>query len=363
MKLRIRLLCTFLCLFTLLGSLPVSAAGSLPFRDVSTSDWFHYDVSYVYQFDLMNGTSNDTFSPDATMTRAMLVTVLYRLDGKSLDCTIKDFKDVADGQWYYDAVRWAAAFEIVNGCSATRFCPDDPITREQLATIFFRYADYIGCSTSERANLSSFKDSGAISSYAKTAMSWANAVGLINGIGDSRIDPQGNATRAQVAAILTRFRSNYLQYIQSDDYLTFSNGVHYTYLKLRKNGVFSGCTVSVFTGGGVTVEYCNFVGKFRISATSDSKTKKLEFLSLRYTGATENFRADNTSFLFTTPPIGMNDTDYLLLYQPEKKVSEIPYEAQGCFGWYTVLDDTYTYLIDSIIYNPYEQRTFLPYSF
>lgn len=181
---------------------PVS---SLPFGDVKTADWFYNDVKYVYEKGMMAGTAADVFAPNATTTRAMIVTILYRLEGSPAVTGTSAFVDVPAGQWYTDAVNWAAANQIVNGTSATTFAPNDSITREQMAAILYRYAQYKGYDVTKKADLSGYSDNGQVSAYAKDALAWANAAKLINGVTNTTLAPQGNATRAQVSAILHRF--------------------------------------------------------------------------------------------------------------------------------------------------------------
>ena len=181
---------------------PVSG---LPFGDVKSADWFYNDVKYVYEKGMMSGTAADVFAPNATTTRAMIVTILYRLEGSPAVSGTSAFTDVPAGQWYTDAVNWAAANQIVNGTSATTFAPSASITREQMAAILYRYAQYKGYDVTEKADLSGYSDNGQISAYAKDALAWANAAKLINGITNTTLAPQGSATRAQVSAILHRF--------------------------------------------------------------------------------------------------------------------------------------------------------------
>lgn len=181
---------------------PVS---SLPFGDVKSGDWFYNDVKYVYEKGMMAGTAADVFAPNATTTRAMIVTILYRLEGSPAVTGTSAFVDVPAGQWYTDAVNWAAANQIVKGTSATTFAPNDSITREQMAAILYRYAQYKGYDVTKKADLSGYSDNGQVSAYAKDALAWANAAKLINGVTNTTLAPQGNATRAQVSAILHRF--------------------------------------------------------------------------------------------------------------------------------------------------------------
>lgn len=179
----------------------------LPFTDVSTSDWFYSDVMFVYENGLFSGTDSRSFSPNASMTRAMLVTVLYRLEGEPAGTGSSSFSDVRSGSYYEKAVAWAAANGIVTGTGSTSFSPDAKVTREQLAAILYRYAQYKKLDTDAGAKLDSFSDAGNVSGYASEALSWAVSEGLINGA-SGRLTPKGDATRAQVAAILHRFVEN-----------------------------------------------------------------------------------------------------------------------------------------------------------
>ena len=179
---------------------------SARFRDVNENDWFHEAVDFAIANGLFNGMSDTTFEPNTPMTRAMLVTVLWRYAGQHMEGS-NTFSDVPNGQWYTDAVAWAAYNNIVGGVGNNRFNPNGNVTREQMATILYRYAASIGIDTSARADISGYPDARNVSSYATDAMRWAVAMGLING-SEGKLLPQGNATRAQVATILMRFIQN-----------------------------------------------------------------------------------------------------------------------------------------------------------
>ena len=183
---------------------PAAPVG-LPFADVSGSDWFYNDVRYVYEKGIMDGTGADRFSPNAPLTRAMIVTILYRMAGSPSVSGSSDFTDVATGKWFAKAVAWAAANGIVNGYGSGLFGPNDPVTREQLAAILYRYAVYGGMTAvTLEENLGGFADTAQLSAYAIQAMNWAVGQGLINGSG-SNLVPKAQATRAQVAAIIHRY--------------------------------------------------------------------------------------------------------------------------------------------------------------
>lgn len=206
MKKRLLSLALALCLVcSLLPGTALAAAGPNPFWDIPASHWAHDEVTYVYENDLMNGTSSTHFSPDARTTRAQVVTVLYRLAGQPAADWENPFWDVPASAWFHDAVTWAWENDITGGVSSTHFGAGNAVTREQLATFLYRYAQDQGYDTSARADLSGYSDAGLVSSYATEALSWANATGLIIGTTATTLSPKGSATRAQVATILSRF--------------------------------------------------------------------------------------------------------------------------------------------------------------
>ena len=179
-------------------------AGWNPFTDVRDSDWFYDGVLSAYYQGLMTGTSQTTFSPSSSTTRGMVVTILYRLEGEPAVTGGSSFTDVADGQWYTDAVAWAATNGIVNGMENNTFAPNSPVTREQMAAILYRYAQFSGYDVETGGELPDFADLADISQYALDALVWACQNGLINGLDGNLLSPQGTATRAQTATILTR---------------------------------------------------------------------------------------------------------------------------------------------------------------
>ena len=205
MKKRLLSLALALCLVCSLLPGTALAAGENPFTDVPASHWAHDDITYVYENDLMNGTDGSLFSPESTTTRAQVVTVLYRLAGQPAADWENPFWDVPASAWFHDAVTWAWENDITGGVSSTHFGAGNAVTREQLATFLYRYAQDQGYDTSARADLSGYSDAGLVSSYATEALSWANATGLITGTTATTLSPQGSATRAQVATILSRF--------------------------------------------------------------------------------------------------------------------------------------------------------------
>ncbi len=183
--------------------------GANPFTDVSEKDWFYSDVMFVYENGLMLGTSKTLFSPHGTATRGMMATILWRMEGSPVPKGKNSFTDVEAGKWYADAITWTAENGIFAGYGKDKFGPDDPITREQLAAIFYRYADYKGYDLTVKGNLDKFKDADKITDYAKTAMQWAVGSGLVKGKSGNLLDPQGTATRAEIAAMLHRFIEKY----------------------------------------------------------------------------------------------------------------------------------------------------------
>lgn len=177
---------------------------AMPFVDIDENDWFYDVVLYAYENGLMTGTSADTFAPNQTTTRGMIVSMLARLEGVT-NAEDAGFADVAANDWYATAVNWAASVGVVNGYEDNTFRPNAPITREQMAAILYNYADYKGYDVSARADLSDYADAASISSWAEDVLAWANAEGLINGMTATTIDPQGATTRAQTAAMFERF--------------------------------------------------------------------------------------------------------------------------------------------------------------
>ena len=176
-----------------------------PFPDVDENDWFYDEVVYVYENGLMNGVENNQFAPNTATNRAMLATILYRLAGEPAVSGDLPFTDVAAGTWYTDAVLWAAQNGIVNGLGENTFAPMNTLTREQLVTMLYRYAEAKGYDVSASADLSGYPDAGQVQDYAQPAMAWAVAENIIQGMEDGTLKPAGNASRAQIATILMRF--------------------------------------------------------------------------------------------------------------------------------------------------------------
>jgi len=174
------------------------------FSDIKEDAWYYESVKYAYENNLMQG-ADDKFEPEKKMTRAMLITVLYRMTNPDNVINTHYFTDVSEDQWYSDAVAWAVDKNIINGMSENQFAPDDNITREQMALIVYRYAKMQGLDVTAPSSIKTFEDADDISDWAFQAFDWANSVMLINGTSDSTLSPKETATRAQVATILMRF--------------------------------------------------------------------------------------------------------------------------------------------------------------
>lgn len=185
----------------------------LPFADVPEKHWAQEAIHYIYSKDLMRGVDDNQFAPEAEVNRAMLVTMLYRLEGTPTATTSNSFADVADNSWYTESILWASANHLVSGYGKNQFGPEDGITREQLAVVLLRYSQYKNYDTGKTADLSRFADGEQISSWAAPALTWANAEGLITGRGKTTMAPQGTVTRAEAAAILMR----YMQTVDKDN--------------------------------------------------------------------------------------------------------------------------------------------------
>ena len=185
---------------------------TLPFTDVSEGDWFYDAVEYAYENGMMSGIGNDLFVPESNLNRAMMVQVLWNLEDTPAVSDTTDYSDVASGAWYYDAVQWATAENIVGGYGGGTYGPEDDITREQMALMLYRYAQYKGYDTTQNgADTQDFTDYADISDWALEGMTWAVNAGLLNGKGNGILDPTGNATRAEVAQILMNFCENIVE--------------------------------------------------------------------------------------------------------------------------------------------------------
>lgn len=210
MKWIVRIILPILCFALLFGW--VSAAGSLPFTDVPQGIWYYDAVEYSYSRGLMNGVSDTGFAPDGSLSRAMFVTTLYRAAGSPSVSVQTPFKDIPAGIWYATPVAWAYSQGIVNGMTDTSFAPDASLTRQQLVTLLYRYAQYCGMSTDAWVGLYHFADADQIAPYAKDAFHWAYGSNLIKGVDDYHLSPNGTCTRAQCATFLFRFLDTGVRY-------------------------------------------------------------------------------------------------------------------------------------------------------
>lgn len=183
---------------------------TVSFTDTSTEDWFYDDVAFVISQNIMNGVGDDSFAPYVAATRGMITTMLHRMEGEPATTIDNLFTDVTSGSYYEVATIWSQECGIVNGYDDGSFAPDEDITREQLATILYRYAQYKGYDTESAGALSDFTDEDAVSDYATTATSWAYGIGLLTGKGDGTLDPTGTALRCEIAAILQRFAQAFM---------------------------------------------------------------------------------------------------------------------------------------------------------
>ena len=184
--------------------LPHEGCPSAKFKDLSADEWYHEALDYVLAAGLMKGIGDGTFDPDGTVTRAMIVTVLYRIEGEP-DAPKSAFKDVAAGSWYEAAVNWAAANGVTFGVSKTEFAPNEPVTREQMVAFFYRYAKFKGCDVTASGSLEPFADAGKVSAWAADAMLWAKENELINGIDYTLLLPKAPSSRSQFCAVIHRF--------------------------------------------------------------------------------------------------------------------------------------------------------------
>ena len=183
----------------------------ITFTDVPANSWYAEAVKYVTENGLMLGVGDGKFAPDMVTSRAMVVTVLYRIEGEPKAGAGEEFTDVADGQWYTDAVAWASANGIVLGYDNGKFGPSDTMTREQLAAVMYRYAEYKGLVSDVSGDFSGYTDDGQISSWAVDAMKWATGTALITGTSETTLTPGGSSTRSQLAVILMRYCENIMK--------------------------------------------------------------------------------------------------------------------------------------------------------
>ena len=200
-----KMLCGVCSAAMLLGAVTFSASAAHPFTDVKGDQWYSNFVDYAYNHGLMTGTGSQSFSPNQTMTRGMLVTVIHAIAGKPAPTTSNHFADVKANDYFAPAVTWCYENGIVAGTGAKTFSPNQKVTREQMVTIMLRFADHTGADVSKRADLSGYKDASKIEGYAVDAFKWAVANGVVSGTSDNTLSPKAGAVRAQCAAVLQRY--------------------------------------------------------------------------------------------------------------------------------------------------------------
>ncbi len=180
------------------------------FSDVKQDDWFYSDVMFVFDNKIMKGTSESEFSPETTLNRAMMITILHRIDGDNSMYEKDIFNDVEKNSWYENAVNWGYENKIVTGTSENTFAPMDNITREQLCVMLYNYTQHIGVKT-ELADISSYSDNNTVSDWAKDAVSWAVQEKIVTGKGNNTLAPQDGATRAEAAAVIRRYTEKFVE--------------------------------------------------------------------------------------------------------------------------------------------------------
>ena len=322
------------------------------FSDVREDDWFVEDVAYAYQNEWMNGIGNRLFAPDAPATRGTIVTILYRLEKEPSAAGSLDFTDVEAGAYYAKAVRWASDNHIMNGYGNGKFGPDDIVTREQLAVVLYRYAQYKKYDTAARESLSAFVDQKEISSYAVSAMSWAKAQGLINGTSSNTLSPKGEAARAQVAAMLHRFCSTVADLAPNPNppafvpapaasavfealagktfYFASGVGAWSTSLSINADGSFAGEFYDSDMGDtgpgypGGTVYLCAFKGAFGgISKVNDFEYV-MQLTSLQTEESPGMIIKDGVRYIIQEEPYGLDHAGEFRIYLPGRATKDLP---------------------------------------
>lgn len=350
----------------LLLSLSVTAlaAPSATFRDVREGDWFAGDVKYVYEHGLMSGGAGQSFAVNSPATRAMLVTILHRLEGAP-GAVDSGFRDVAPSAYYASAVGWALDAGIVTGMGNAYFAPDQAVSREQLAVILYRYAQYKGWDTAANASLSGYRDQGQVSDYAVSALRWALGKGLISGTSSDTLAPKGSAQRVQVAAILHRFCENVARrkpaangntlvlapalpdvLNQMPQNFTFASGVGgwATTLTLYADGTFQGVYQDADMGvtgpgyPGGTLYECYFTGSF------DTFTQVSPYQYNMRLAELNTARPEGESWIqddirhIASGPYGIEGGTYFSLYLPGCSIVNLPDEyvdwVRMPLGWY-----------------------------
>ena len=199
-----RAIAILLIMAMLMGSLVMTAAAKTDFTDVKGNDWFYEDVMFVADNGLMQGVSSGRFDPNGAATRAMMATIFWRFENKPAQKTMSGFADVPNGQWYSKAIAWMKEVGLTNGAGVNKYGTNDAVTREELATFFYRYAIFKGYDVEKKNSLSNYSDCGKIHNWAIEGLSWANVNGIVSGRTPTMMAPQGTATRAEIAAKIRR---------------------------------------------------------------------------------------------------------------------------------------------------------------
>lgn len=346
-----RIIALALVLVMACGLLPLGAAAAdeATFTDVMSDSWFVDDVKYVYQEDLMYG-ENGRFSPDVNLDRGTMAEVLHRMEGMP-DSPRAEFSDVPAGSRYAKAVDWGVSVGLINGRGDGSFGPYDPVTREQMATFLYRYAEYKGIDVSAKADLSAFGDAGSISDYARLPVAWANAAKLVNGVGGGLIAPRGTATRAQIAALVHRFcvtvvkrvpAANPPEFVPSEnpgaifkdmagkEFCFMSGaGVWTVTFTVNADGSMSGSYYSftTVTGSGFpngTARVCEFSGRMEnVKKISDSEYS-VELSALEYKEPVGKTWIKDGMKYIVSDPNGLSKAKELRIYLPDSATSGLP---------------------------------------
>lgn len=362
------MLLTLCMLLSLLPSTVFAANSNVPFTDVKETDWFYDAVGYVYENGMMSGTGNNQFSPNVTTTRGMIVTILYRLEGSPAVSTAS-FDDVAAGEYYANGVSWAAANGVVSGYGNNLFGPNDPITREQMATILYRYAQYKEYETVVTGDVSSFTDGTSVSSYAVEPMNWAVGTGLLSGVGNNILNPTGNATRAEAATILMRFcefdsTTSIETYTVTFDY-NYGNKGTYKIVTVEAGNAVDKPVNPSRSGYSFAGWYTKAVGGKKFDFVVDIAEDTILYARWNYDGSSDN------GYESVTPEVPSTETytvDFVMSLDEQfidnptlyddikvsegKTVSEpkIPTSKVANFeGWYTGLDMNEIYDFSNVI--------------
>lgn len=311
MKKNVQKICSLIMVLTLLaGMIPSALAASHPFKDVKAGSWYEEPVAYCYSNSLMNGTDSTTFDPDATMTRAMLATVLYRIDGEQSISGDIPFTDVPANTWYSKAIIWAYNNHIVKGISETSFDPQGKITREQIVTMFYRYAVYMNYNIDNIDDLSGYSDRAKISDYAVEAFQWAVGIGIISGTSATELSAKTSATRAQCAAIIQRFifhapvgtghvyqdtevENELEKYtLRTCEFCGYSTTANYSSAYDLKKGVCAYVNGSCIDNS-IILDGVNYVSAEDFCLTQNGTVKSDGTVEFEYKGTTFSFSANN----------------------------------------------------------------------